>query len=509
MITTTPNGCVDTVVYPDLIEVQGPTGTFSATPTSGCVPLTTTFNAVLSSNTKTMWCDLGDGTLKSDSLHFTHTYTSINSFNPKFILVDHVGCTVPYDLPAIVTHQLPTFEVKDSLVCQGSTVSISLGNDKYQWTPSTFLDCDTCGDVNITPQTTTTYSITATNEFGCQSTKGMTVSSDSLPVLHSQPVTVCLNSSVNLFVGDAYGMSWSPGLYLSDSTSTHPVCTPLQSTTYRITAANSLGCTVSTELPVTVIEKIELNDMADTTICSYDPIQLNSVLTVSPNADIKYTWTPASFSIADDNASPIITGLNRNTTFRVIVSSGTCIPDTATIRVNVLSLPTMEVSDAVTTAPMAEIPLYASSRQDLNYQWTSYDSLSCTDCRLTNLYPTQSQFAYVTGTDAAGCKVTDSVKVTVMQCDPNAIFLPNIFTPNNDGLNDKFMVRSKVLTNLSYFRVFDQWGQMVYETKNVNDGWDGTIKGQPAPVAVYVCMLGGECNNGSDVTKSSNITLIR
>jgi len=99
--------------------------------------------------------------------------------------------------------------------------------------------------------------------------------------------------------------------------------------------------------------------------------------------------------------------------------------------------------------------------------------------------------------------------IEVANCDPNSIFAANTFTPNNDGLNDKFMIRSKVLSHLNYLRIFDQWGGLVFETKNINEGWDGTIKGQPAPVAVYVFTLGATCDNGFDVTKSSNITLVR
>ncbi|MES2620852.1 MAG: gliding motility-associated C-terminal domain-containing protein, partial [Bacteroidota bacterium] len=304
-------------------------------------------------------------------------------------------------------------------------------------------------------------------------------------------------------------IQWSPGLFLNDSTSLNPVCTPLQSVVYEVTAANSLGCTSKTQVPVNVIDKIELDSMADMSVCALESFQLNPVLSVVPDASIQYNWTPAGFAIAPNNSNPVITGLNRTTTFQVIAGSGTCISDTATITVHVIKNPEMEVSEPVTTTPLAEVPLFASSRHDLSYRWTSPDELSCTDCRLTNAYPSQSQFVYVTGTDVNGCKATDSVMVTIVPCDPNAVFLPNIFSPNNDGLNDKFLLRSKILSSLSYFRVFNQWGEVVYETTNIGEGWDGTIKGQPAPVAVYVCSLGGKCDNGFNVTKSSNITLVR
>ncbi|MES2620851.1 MAG: PKD domain-containing protein, partial [Bacteroidota bacterium] len=205
MITKSPNGCMDTVIYPNLIEVQGPTGTFSALPTSGCVPLTVSFQSTISSNVKSMWCDLGDGTLVMDSQQFQHTYISVNTFNPKFVLVDHVGCAVPYELAPIVTYDVPALDLNDTIVCQGASVSVSLSNESYTWSPSLYLSCDTCANVVIQPLATTAFAITATNDFGCSTSGVMTIQVDSLPVLNSiSPITVCANSSVDLFACNAH-----------------------------------------------------------------------------------------------------------------------------------------------------------------------------------------------------------------------------------------------------------------------------------------------------------------
>jgi len=76
-------------------------------------------------------------------------------------------------------------------------------------------------------------------------------------------------------------------------------------------------------------------------------------------------------------------------------------------------------------------------------------------------------------------------------------------------LNDKLSLASKALASLSYFRVFDEWGRMVFETKNISEGWDGTVNGTPVGVNTFVYVLEGKCQNGGDVLKYGNITVVK
>ncbi len=89
------------------------------------------------------------------------------------------------------------------------------------------------------------------------------------------------------------------------------------------------------------------------------------------------------------------------------------------------------------------------------------------------------------------------------------VFVPNSFTPNGDGLNDVLYVRGIGLRKLEYFRVFDRWGQMVYQTQNINEGRDGVFNGKPADIATYVYTAKGECSSGNSVEVSGNVTLVR
>ena len=512
LVGTTPQGCYDTIVYPHLITVQGPTGVFTVTPKTGCIPLEVTVNVTPSTNTKSMWCDLGDGTVINDTAHILHTYYQVRVYHPQFVLVDYVGCTVPYPLDSVTTHSVPQLTVSDTTVCAGNPVTLSVTSDvsQIQWTPSTLLSCATCNIVSLIPMDSMVYQVTATNGFGCQTTGLVYVNAVPLPVLYdSVSARLCGGDSKTLFVGNASKIAWSPSLYLNDTTIAHPVCTPLASIVYSVTASNMLGCSVTTHVPITVQNKVAVSLPADLKVCTDGSVSLPTSIIFASDLGATYSWNNAQYLNDPTSADPLVTLKNTTMDFTVIVSSGHCIPDTETVQVQVVATPDIEVSSTVATTPMADVPLYAASHQELTYQWFSKDSLSCTDCRKTDLFPTQSQTVYVEGTNSTGCMVRDSVFIDVLGCDGKTIYMPNTFTPNGDGLNDKFFIRTATLSSIKYFRIFDEWGNMVFETNHLEEGWDGSINGKAAAQAVYVYVLEGKCQNGYDVIKTGNVTAIR
>jgi gliding motility-associated-like protein len=508
---TTRFGCSKTTVYRDLINVQGPTGQFSVTPTTGCVPHTVTYNASVSNNTRSMWCDLGNGNVVPDSLHFSYTYSEANTFNPKFILVDHIGCRVPYDLPAISVHVNPTFDVKDTAVCAGESVHVQLGNDSYSWSPSTYIVCDTCGDTYIRAANSTNYSIIASNTWGCTTRKEMIVHVEDWPLLFvpTSPLKVCKNETLNFNVGNFENIEWQPATYLDNANSGSVVCNPDATVTYHITATNNLGCSNTADIQVDVIDKLVLTSIPDSTICPHTSVQLIAAVTDEPTSGVQYTWSATGKLNAYDIANPVAYLAERTERYNVIVNAGNCVADTAEVTINVSSLPVIEVSSSVTTTANSEVEVYASSTSNLNYLWEATDEIACPTCRKTTITPTQSQTVFVTGTNSVGCSTKDSLRITVVGCDPNSIVLPNTFTPNGDGTNDKLFIRSNALSSINYFRVFDEWGKLVYESKDLAEGWDGNIKGSPAATSVYIYTLQGTCDNGKEVLKNGDVMLLR
>ena len=112
-------------------------------------------------------------------------------------------------------------------------------------------------------------------------------------------------------------------------------------------------------------------------------------------------------------------------------------------------------------------------------------------------------------TDSVGCSSSTlgSVDDLNNNCDYH-IFLPNIFSPNGDSHNDEFIVRGKGIKSISLI-VYSRWGEKVFETNDVELGWDGTFKGKPMNTAVFVYYLNATMINDETIEKQGNVTLVR
>ncbi|UOE48934.1 gliding motility-associated C-terminal domain-containing protein [Mucilaginibacter sp. SMC90] len=122
----------------------------------------------------------------------------------------------------------------------------------------------------------------------------------------------------------------------------------------------------------------------------------------------------------------------------------------------------------------------------------------------------QSVTITVKALGATSCTLSEAsaaVKATTID-NNNVIYVANNFTPNGDGINDIIYVHGKNINTLSFY-VYDQWGQLLFTSTDVNKGWDGYFKGSLMPVGVYVYYLKATMNNGAQLSKKGTITLLR
>jgi len=147
-------------------------------------------------------------------------------------------------------------------------------------------------------------------------------------------------------------------------------------------------------------------------------------------------------------------------------------------------------------------PPAAEQRQ---YRWSPALGLSDSTAAKPLASPTETTTYYLYVIDEFVQESYDTVTVEVMYCD---IFIPNIFSPNGDGQNDVLYVRGQGIEQLT-FVVYNRWGQKVFETKDPNHGWDGTINGKPAETGVYVYHVNAVLHDGMTVSRHGNVTLVR
>lgn len=144
----------------------------------------------------------------------------------------------------------------------------------------------------------------------------------------------------------------------------------------------------------------------------------------------------------------------------------------------------------------------------VSYDWSPVDGLSCTTCESPVSTPISSEVYTVDVVDDDGCEGSATVTVNVLS-DEQSVFVPNIFTPNGDGLNDVLFVRSPRLASMSLF-IYDRWGEEVFTTRDVAIGWVGKDKaGNLVNTGVYAYYLEVVFDNGQTRTISGNITVVR
>jgi gliding motility-associated-like protein len=141
------------------------------------------------------------------------------------------------------------------------------------------------------------------------------------------------------------------------------------------------------------------------------------------------------------------------------------------------------------------------------YAWSPPDGLSNTAIADPVVRYDQDITYILRVSDAQGCVGYDSISIKYYT-GPD-IYVPNAFTPNGDGRNDVFRFIPVGITEYSFFRIYNRWGQEIYSSTDFHQGWDGTYKGMPAPIDTYIWILEGKDFTGKTILKKGTVTLVK
>jgi gliding motility-associated-like protein len=151
-------------------------------------------------------------------------------------------------------------------------------------------------------------------------------------------------------------------------------------------------------------------------------------------------------------------------------------------------------------------PVIQPANPNYNYSWQPSSGLSCNDCQNPIASPLVTTPYELTVFDEHGCRYSEQIIIDVTN---NLIILvPNAFTPNGDGVNDVLNVYGISLAEID-FKVFDRWGEKMFETKNLSDGWDGRCKGKKMPPGVYVYYVKAVFNDGQEKQIKGSTTILQ
>jgi gliding motility-associated-like protein len=288
---------------------------------------------------------------------------------------------------------------------------------------------------------------------------------------------------------------------------TTPTATGLCPGTYTVTVTDSLGCTATAT--ATISNPAPLSSGISATNAYCDGLCIGTA-TVSPAGG-----TPPYSVVWDDPGGQTgITASNLCPGFysAVITDANGC--TTVTQPVEVLYdtfVPPLDAQISQDTIFIGQtVTLFANASGTFTYSWTPVTGLNNPNAQNPTANPTQNTTWYVTITDPLGCSNLDSVSVVVKEvtCVEPEIYIPNAFTPNLDSKNDILFVRGNTIRELD-FKIYDRWGEKVFESNDPSKGWDGYYKGKLASPAVYVYYVEAVCFDNQRFFKKGNITLIR
>jgi gliding motility-associated-like protein len=140
------------------------------------------------------------------------------------------------------------------------------------------------------------------------------------------------------------------------------------------------------------------------------------------------------------------------------------------------------------------------------FSWTPSGGLSGKFIANPLATPEVSTWYVVSGVTEHGCKTKDSIMIFV---DEGAIVgVPNAFAPGH-GVNNEFKIIKRGIATLNYFRIFNRWGNLIFETTDAEKGWNGEYNGIPQPIGVYVYEVEVVAKSGKTIRKQGNVTLLR
>ncbi len=379
-----------------------------------------------------------------------------------------LGCSAS-DVANVTITLLPIITVNSPAICAGQSATLTAsGGSVYDWQTG-----QTANFITVSPLTTTTYTV-GDNTPGCSGSTISTVTVNSLPVVTVNAATICGGQSATLSASGANTYLWSTG-----SAANPLIVSPASPMSYTVTGTTAAGCTATASTNVSV-NSLPLISVNSTSICG----GLSSTLIAS--GAISYVWSngnlTTSITVSPANTTPYtVTGTDVNGCSGTGIGSVTVFPKpgaqftTSPNPVGVLS---------------PNVTFNNQSTSDVNYWFWSFgdgDSLNDNTHSPTHTYPgdTASYMATLIVHNAGFCY--DTINHLVLIGPEYSFYIPNAFTPDGDGINDDFFGKGTGILEYQLM-VFDRWGNFIFVSDDINEGWDGKAN-QGADVAqqdVYV-----------------------
>jgi gliding motility-associated-like protein len=389
-------------------------------------------------------------------------------------------------------------------------VNLSGASDyTYTWSPTVGVSDIHSRTPQINPDTSRTYTVTASYPGCSDSAASFHIDMQPYPVLVAGPDRIiCTGDTAQLHgsAGPSYGVytyTWAPAGAVDTPSKSNAVFEALVTTGMTLNVSTSAGCTGSNHLTVTVVKNNFLQVANDTSICPHSTVKI-FVGSVAGDSLQSFYWKQSEYISDVTNDSPSVFPVT-TTSFTVYGVDTTLCRDTATVNVSVKPGATISLPDTVTLFPGQTYQMSPLTNCN-TFVWSPALGLDTTNVSNPVANPANSTRYYVMGTTEGGCVAYDTIEVIIAP--DSYINIANAFVPGN-GPDAVLKVLHLGDATLKSFVIFNRWGIKVFSTNDINQGWDGTYSGQPQPMGVYIYTVEAQTFEGQRVYKQGNVTLLR
>ncbi|MBI3511105.1 MAG: gliding motility-associated C-terminal domain-containing protein [Bacteroidetes bacterium] len=452
---------------------------------------------------------------------FTPAAANIPAGNYTITVTDANGCatvsTVSITQPAPVN--ITAFS--NDTICPGQPAVIAAGASGGTG-PYSYVWNNNLGNnstYTVYPSTLTTYIVHAVDANGCASASA----SITIDVFQFSPANLVMSGNAALCSGTttiigatvtgntgALNWTWSNQTWTNGGPFT---VQPNATTNYILTITNQCGTVVNGSVTV-VVHPVPVISLSPQLATGCDEVPLTFTDTTSANTNCSYTW-----NFGDNN-----TGTGNGVVHNYTIGGIYTVTATATSVYGCVGTGSTNVNVTIFDSPRAAFAMDAhevseleptihftneSSVNTLGWQWDFGDNTTDNIPSPTHTYAAIGSYtARLIATSNGGCTDTTMQRVEV---NPEfTLYIPNAFTPNGDGLNDNFLAYGNEVSDF-HMMMFDRWGEMIYETSDMNAGWDGTARGgkEISQEGVYVYKIMVTDFRGKKHSYTGHVSLLK
>jgi gliding motility-associated-like protein len=433
----------------------------------------------------------------------------------------------------LITRPLPQAAISASTVlCPGDTLFLLVnGLGTYNWSGPASFSSNVANPFiyPALPNNSGLYTVTVTDIHGCSASSTVSVSIP-IPVVNTINASICSNELYTLPGGLQVGPGsyWVtiPGSSGCDSLYNFVV---LGFTAYEIydTLTICEDETVFlggawTNTPGDYIDGNFSIDGCDSIVYTHLQVQYNPVFSVTGGemcyGDLvqiqastlgTFNWSPNQTLSCNQCAEPEARP-EQTTVYTAWITgcNGEIIQDTAIVVVH--DIPQVFAGSNSSVVLGDTITVNGQSTDPVTFSWSYAGSTLCDDCPSYTITPEESLTLTLTGVDDFGCVNTDDVTITVnTACKYSNIEVPNMISPNGDGYNDELAIRFEGVAQVTLIRVFNRWGELIFESTDPSQAWDGSFRGQTVNPGVYTYYVQGLCLDLKDFIYTGNVTVLK